>query len=216
MLDLGPWYVARLRKRWAPGTEAYDEHFWELHDTGDWQGFAGLVLRLFPASSLVDIGCGQGAAIQALGRVDPALVLRGFDDSPTAIARARARHLRVDSLDIAAMSRPQARAFAREMGSVDLLLCLEVAEHLPAWHSGKLLDLFTCARRLIFSAAHPNQGGTMHVNERTAGYWIERLAARGFRLSSRDGDLRAGVASLAMAPWYKDNIHAFERTGRTS
>jgi SAM-dependent methyltransferase len=191
--------------------EAYDAAFWDFHDAGDWLGFAALVLRLFPSSSVVDIGCGQGSALSALVRVDPALRVRGFDDSPTALARCLARHLPVRPLDIAALSRADARAFATAIGPFDLAVCLEVAEHLPAWHSAKLLDILACGRRLIFSAAHPNQGGTLHVNERPAEYWIARLGARGFRLAPSDQELRTEVARLNLAPWYKENIHAFER-----
>jgi SAM-dependent methyltransferase len=210
-LELGPWYVARLRRRWGSSSEPYSPWFWDLHDTGDWLGFAHVVLQLFPSASVVDIGCGQGSALDGLARADPRLTVRGFDDSPTAIARARARQLNVDVLDVVSLSHAQARTFSQDLGSVDLVLCLEVAEHLPAWHAGKLLDILTCGRRLIFSAAHPNQGGTLHVNERPAGYWIERLAERGFSLSPRDAELRAAITPLKLAPWYKANIHGFEK-----
>jgi SAM-dependent methyltransferase len=213
-LELGPWYAARLRRRWAPSSESYSPWFWDLHDTGDWIGFARVVLKLFPSSSVVDIGCGQGSALEGFAAADPRLTLRGFDDSATAIARARERQLRIDSLDVVSLSRAQAQTLARDIGSVDLVLCLEVAEHLPAWHAGKLLDILTCGRQLIFSAAHPNQSGTLHVNERPAGYWIERLADRGFHVSPRDAELRAAVATLTLAPWYKNNIHGFERRER--
>jgi SAM-dependent methyltransferase len=208
---LAAWYGDRARRNLRPEAEAYDATFWDFHDTGDWTGFARVVLRLFPSASVVDIGCGHGLALQGLLKVDPTLKLRGFDDSPTAVMRARARRLPVSPLDIVALTRSQARAFAEASEPFDLALCLEVAEHLPAWHSGKLLDTLTCARRLIFSAAHPNQGGIRHVNERAASYWIARLAERGFHLSEADDRLRAEVAALSLAPWYKENIHAFEK-----
>lgn len=211
---LAAWYGDRVRRHFRSQSEAYDETFWDSHDTGDWKGFARVVLRLFPSTSVVDIGCGHGLALQGLREVDPQLILRGFDDSPTAVARARARQLPVARLDIVALTRSEARAFADASEPFDLALCLEVAEHLPAWHSGKLLDVLTCARRVIFSAAHPNQGGIRHVNERAASYWIARLADRGFHLSEVDDRLRADVAALALAPWYKENIHAFEKSNR--
>jgi hypothetical protein len=47
---------------------------------------------------------------------------------------------------------------ASRIASFDLAVCLEVAEHIPAWHSGKLLTILAGAPRLIFSAAQPNQG----------------------------------------------------------
>lgn len=208
---LAAWYGDRVRRRAGASSDAYDAAFWDFHETGDWVGFARLVLRVFPSASVVDIGCGQGLALEAFRAIDPRLRLKGFDDSPSAIARARTRHLDVSPLDIAALTRAEARAFGRTNGPVDLALCLEVGEHLPSWHSGKLLDALTCARRLIFSAAHPNQGGMRHVNERPAGYWISRLADRGFRLASANEELRVELAALSLPPWYGDNIHAFEK-----
>jgi SAM-dependent methyltransferase len=210
-IALAAWYTDRLRRHGPSTSDAYDDGFWDRHETGDWIGFARVVLRLFPSRSVVDIGCGQGLQLQGLREADPTLTLKGFDDSSAALARGRARQLSVAPLDIVGLSRRQARAFADANGRFDLALCLEVAEHLPAWHSAKLLDVLTCGRRLIFSAAHPNQGGSRHVNERAASYWIARLASHGFHLSRLDGALRADVARLTLAPWYKENIHAFER-----
>jgi SAM-dependent methyltransferase len=211
-LELGPWYLARLQKR-AAAADAYDTAFWDFHETGDWNGFARVITRLFPSvTSVVDIGCGQGAALAGLAAVAPHLSLRGFDDSPTAVARARSRQLEVGPLDLIALGSAQARAFARSSAPVDLAICLEVAEHLPPWHAAKLMDVLTAASALIFSAAHPNQGGTLHVNERPAAYWAERLAQHGFTPSTRDEVFRTAVAGLDLPYWYKDNVHVFEKT----
>jgi SAM-dependent methyltransferase len=213
---LAAWFGDRMRKRAGWNSDAYDEPFWDFHDTGDWTGFARVVLRLFPSASIVDIGCGHGLALQGLLAVDPQLRAKGFDDSITAVARARALRLDVSPLDLIALTRADARALASSIGPVDLGLCLEVGEHLPAWHGGKLLDVLTCARTLVFSAAHPNQGGVRHVNERPASYWIARLADRGFRLSPADDAFRTELAALSLPHWYAENIHAFERGAGSS
>jgi SAM-dependent methyltransferase len=63
----------------------------------------------------------------------------------------------------------------------DLVMCLEVAEHLPESAADGLLDSLTAHGGLIlFSAAIPGQGGFQHVNEQFQDYWIKRFAARGF------------------------------------
>ena len=105
---LGAWYGDRLRRHIGPPADAYDDRFWDRHDTGDWVGFARLVLQLFPSRSVVDAGCGQGLQLQGFRGADPGLALRGFDDSATALARARARGLSVAPLDIVGLSRSQA------------------------------------------------------------------------------------------------------------
>jgi SAM-dependent methyltransferase len=208
---LGEWWRARWRDR-EQARDVYDDAFWDFHGTGDWQGLGALILRYCPARSVVDIGCGQGMVLEGLRRADPSLALCGYDASPTARVRARARGFSVDPLDVVALSKSEAGAAARRIATFDLALCLEVAEHIPSWHSGKLLALLAGAPRLVFSAAHPNQGGHLHVNERPARYWIDRLAVVGFRLSPFDDALRAELQALAVPAWYKENIHAFERS----
>ena len=207
---LGEWWWARRHAGdGEEGRDTYDDAFWDFHGTGDWDGLAALILRYCPARSVVDVGCGQGLMLEGLRRANPSLNLCGYDGSPTALRRARARGLSVDPLDVVALSKSEADAVARRIVSFDLAVCLEVAEHIPFWHSGKLLTMLAAAPRLVFSAAHPNQGGQLHVNEQPAAYWIDRLAARGLRLAPFDDALRADLQSLEVPPWYKENIHAF-------
>jgi SAM-dependent methyltransferase len=210
---LGEWFWARRPgRRGDDGREVYDDAFWDFHEAGDWQGLAALILRYCPARCIVDVGCGQGTVLEGFRRTDASLRLFGYDSSPTALLRARARGLSADPLDVVALSEPAASALAQRLSAVDLALCLEVAEHIPVWHSGKLLTILAGAPRLLFSAAHPNQGGRLHVNEQPASYWIDRLARHGFALSGFDESMRAELQSLALPPWYKANLHAFEKT----
>jgi hypothetical protein len=109
------------------------------------------------------------------------------------------------------LSPRDAAAIADEVRSFDLALCLEVAEHLPSWHADKLISIVSAPQRLAFSAAHPGQGGHLHVNERPSAYWIERLASRGMRLAAADEVFRRSVAALDLPSWYGQNIHLFER-----
>jgi SAM-dependent methyltransferase len=203
-------YAQRLRQPQS-GADAYGEDFWTFHDTGDWDGFARTVLAHAPAQSIVDVGCGHGLTLAGFARVDPALVLRGFDESPAALRRARARGLPVEPLDVLGLSATRTTTIAGECASFDLGICLEVAEHLPSWHSDTLLAIVSAPKRLVFSAAHPNQGGRFHVNEQPARYWIERLAARGMKVSAADAAFRNAIAALDLPPWYGENVHLFER-----
>lgn len=65
----------------------------------------------------------------------------------------------------------------------DLLLCLELAEHLPARSADLLI---ACLVRhgdvILFSAAVPHQGGHHHVNEQLPDYWAAKFAEHGFRI----------------------------------
>jgi SAM-dependent methyltransferase len=63
----------------------------------------------------------------------------------------------------------------------DLLVCVEVAEHLRPTRADSLVsDLVIHADSIIFGAAIPNQGGTGHVNEQWPDYWAERFARHGY------------------------------------
>src|SRR5262249_60644531 len=51
----------------------------------------------------------------------------------------------------------------------DLVVCLEVAEHLPTDSAANLLtNLCNAGDVVLFSAAIPGQGGVNHINEKVA------------------------------------------------
>lgn len=205
---LGQWYAARLR----PADESpYDDAFWDRSEVGDWEGFARAILRRVPARSVLDVGCGGGRLLEAMRAADPSLRLAGTDSSGPALERARRRGLDARELDIVSLRRDRVDDAARSLGAFDLAISLEVAEHVPAWHSGKLLRLLARHDRVVFSAAHPNQGGTLHVNEQPAEHWIARFGKMGFALAPWDADFRREIAALDLPWWYAANIHAFER-----
>lgn len=63
----------------------------------------------------------------------------------------------------------------------DLLLCLEVAEHLGEKYADTLVDTAINHSDTIFwSAATPGQTGWNHVNEQPHEYWIEKFKQRGY------------------------------------
>lgn len=63
----------------------------------------------------------------------------------------------------------------------DLVLCLEVAEHLDARYAEGLIDdIVATSDAVLFSAAIPYQGGLHHVNEQWPSYWNDMFRARGF------------------------------------
>jgi hypothetical protein len=58
----------------------------------------------------------------------------------------------------------------------DLVVCLEVAEHLPNESADDLVSsLVNHGDVILFSAAVPNQGGQNHLNEQWPGYWVDRF-----------------------------------------
>lgn len=63
----------------------------------------------------------------------------------------------------------------------DLVICLEVAEHIPESHSDALLNnIIEHGDLVLFSAAIPGQGGFEHINEQWQSYWVDRFEAKGY------------------------------------
>jgi hypothetical protein len=96
----------------------------------------------------------------------------------------------------------------------DLAYCFEVAEHVPPALGDRLVaHLADSAPVVVFTAAHPGQGGIGHVNEQPKAYWIERFDAHGMR--HRDEQAEELARLWRMAPvqsrWLVDNVMVFER-----
>lgn len=63
----------------------------------------------------------------------------------------------------------------------DLVMCLEVAEHLDEKYADVLVDTAIRHSDTVFwSAATPGQTGYNHVNEQPHEYWIEKFKAKGY------------------------------------
>ena len=85
---------------------------------------------------------------------------------------------------------------------VDLVLSLEVAEHLsPSRADGFVADLCAMGSAILFSAAIPGQGGVNHRNEQWQSYWARKFAARGF----------AAFDVVRPLVWSDDSIPAWYR-----
>lgn len=131
-----------------------------------------IVTRLLHPARVADVGCGTGTWLAAFlehGAAD----VRGFDGDYIDRRALEIPHDRFVAVDL---ERPVALE-----GRYDLVLCLEVAEHLPPSRATSLVDALTdLAPVVLFSAAIPLQGGVNHVNEQWPEYWAAQFARRGF------------------------------------
>ncbi len=207
------WYAHRLRASTDGADEAYGSDFWEYHDTGDWDGFARVLLRHAPARSVLDVGCGDGKLLAAVARAAPGTRVLGIDSSPTALRVAAGRGVETRAVDLASTRRSRVEKIAGELGEIGLAVSLETVEHLPPWHSGKLLRLVCAAPVVVFSAAQPGQGGTLHVNERPVEHWVRRFHRLGYAPPAGNEAFRAEVRALDLPPWYAANVNLFVRRG---
>jgi SAM-dependent methyltransferase len=156
---------------------------------------APLVLELAPAQSVIDVGCGRGdwlAVFRDMG-VDDVFGVDGHAAAVSTLVVPHDRFLTVDLTQPISMDR-----------RFDLVLCLEVAEHIPAQAADLLVDSLTrLGPVVLFSAAIPYQGGEHHVNEQWPEYWSARFAANGF--AAVDCIRPAVWRRPEVAWWYRQN-----------
>ena len=90
----------------------------------------------------------------------------------------------------------------------DLVVCVEVAEHLALEAASNIVDSLTRHGDLVlFSAAAPYQGGTDHRNENWLEFWARLFAERAYEPVDT---LRARIWSDSeIAWWYRQNIVLF-------
>lgn len=98
------------------------------------------------------------------------------------------------------------------MMKVDLALCMEVAEHLPAEHADRLVMLL-CAKAdiVLFSAAIPFQQGEGHVNEQWQTYWAALFQKYGYtgRQFHEYADRWTNYERIDL--WYRQNTVLYMR-----
>ena len=193
----------------------YDDAFWDYHTTGDWTGVTDALVRHLSPASVVDVGCGQGLMLSALKQRHPAIRQRGIDSSDAAVRRARGHGIEIERVGLAFFGTQNCAAAATLVEGFDVAVCLETAEHLPPWSVAGLIRVLTRAPVVVFSAAQPGQGGTLHINEQPLDYWRERFQREGFDIDPRDDAFRSAIASLDLPWWYAVNIHVFSKARPT-
>jgi SAM-dependent methyltransferase len=131
-----------------------------------------IVIELLAPRSVLDVGAGTGAWLAAFAAA-------GVDDvQGVEGGRPTGEQLLVPADRIKWHDLEEPFELGRRF---DLVVSLEVAEHLPAARADQFVAMLTNhADAVLFSAAIPNQGGNHHINEQWPTYWATRFADRGY------------------------------------
>lgn len=153
----------------------YDDYFYEELKGGSLSSarvIVPLVMDFTHAQSVIDIGCGIGTWLSVFKE-------RGVKN----ITGVDGPWVSEDALLIPKESfttKDVEKKFSIN-AKVDLAVCLEMAEHIPATQASTLVEtLCSMAPVILFSAAIPFQGGVRHVNEQWPDYWAKYFAELGF------------------------------------
>lgn len=122
-------------------------------------------------NTVVDVGCGEGLWASAFA--EHGCEVTGVDGDYVDRERLAIPADRFVPLDLAAQP-------LTGLGTFDLAVSLEVAEHLPETRAASFIaELCELAPVVVFSAAIPGQAGNGHINERWPTYWDGLFKAAG-------------------------------------
>jgi Methyltransferase domain len=193
--------------------QLYDPPFFQAQSLNSLQSARTALpelFRHFRPKNVVDVGCGVGAWLCAageLGVVECLGIDGGYVDRGALLIPEEA----FVPVDLAAPGLSDAVA-TRRPGRFDLVMCLEVAEHLPFERSAGLVEeLCQLGDMVLFSAAIPFQYGTGHINEQWPEFWAMQFRARDYICFDL---MRAFLwAQPELDWWYAQNLLVFAREG---
>ncbi len=165
---------------------------------------AARILDALPAglnrNRIADIGCGTGTFL--------ASALKAGSSYAFGMEGDWVRKDMLDNPDIVFAPADLEQRFSAP--AVDLVLSLEVAEHLsPGRAASFVADLTTMAPAILFSAAIPGQGGVGHVNEQWQSFWAQLFAAEGY--AAHDIIRPKLWTDEAIPAWYRQNVVLYLR-----
>jgi SAM-dependent methyltransferase len=162
--------------------------------------FRLLAQRDCPASVL-DIGCRSGAYLKYFASQGASLI-RGVDSS-----ERRARYLQLDEYVQVDLGKPVDLA-----QTFDLVICVEVIQHIPAQSECTLISSITrhARERIVFSGARAGQPGAGHINCRPISHWLDLFASAGWYPCLFDS---LALRSLSTFPWFRSNLVVLTRAG---
>ena len=177
----------------------YDKEFYErnykfqkalTYELAPW------IAEKYNPKSIVDFGCGCGHFSGMIAKYSGGVAIGLNVDIPE---NAKIEMRKADLSEPIEMFR-----------GVDLIISLEVAEHIPSDKADIFIDSLTYhGGRILFSAATPGQGGIGHCNEQPHSYWTEKFLTRGYKCLDIIRPLLKDKKEVPF--WYRNNIFLYEK-----
>jgi len=182
----------------------YSQQFYDMIAEGSLSSanvIVPIVTRYLLTRSVCDVGCGTGVWLRVFKEHGTKHIV-GLDGDYVDTAKLLIPRECFRPTDLT-QPLPQGERF-------DLVISLEVAEHLPESCAQQFVrDLTQLSDCVLFSAAIPRQGGTGHVNEQWQSYWARLFDAEGFAVFDL---IRPRVwYSSDVSPWYTQNTLVYTK-----
>jgi glycosyltransferase involved in cell wall biosynthesis len=157
---------------------------------------AEYIKNTFNPKNVLDIGCGPGVFVDALRT--QGIEATGIDIDERVSGKD---YLKLQSL------------FDLTNEKADLVLCIEVAEHIEKEKEDELVTKVVSAvgDTLIWSAATIGQGGIGHINCKTKEEWLKKITKAGLvRNLEKEKTLVDYMAQGYHLGWFKNNVMVFD------
>ena len=133
------------------------------------------IVDLIRPTSVIDVGCGTGTWLKVF-----------HDNGVSQIQGVEGDYLdkKLLVIDESLVIRADLEKHLNINRVFDLVVSLEVAEHLKEDSASTFVDSLTSLGKIIlFSAAIPGQGGQNHINEQWPTYWQNLFSKKGYYFS---------------------------------
>ena len=202
-------YLANCLSRDNQNTEVsmtYDDIFYFENRAGSVMSARAILSTLLPhldCRSMVDFGCGTGTWLWVAHGFGVESI-RGLDGDYVPL-----RQLMIPQDCFCAVDLEEPVVLEKKY---DLAISMEVAEHLHKESADTFVEsLCNAADTILFSAAHPGQGGDGHINEQPMTYWTSKFGKHGF-LPVEIRQLFEGNEDIES--WYRENIVLYVREAK--
>lgn len=150
------------------------KHTEEVHNFKAPKEVVPLIMELVKPSSVVDVGCGLGTWLKEFLNYGVESIL-GIDG-----VYVERKKMKIPEKFFLAKNLDEPLNIIRKY---DLVISLEVAEHLKESSAEKFIETLTkLGDTILFSAAIKAQGGQNHINEQNPKYWINKFNQNGYDL----------------------------------
>ena len=187
----------------------FDSSFYKEHQglRNGYNEIAKIIIDFTRIKTACDFGCGNGYVISYLKNNE--IKVLGLDGSEDVLSIADKNI--VDNIKIADFR------ILQDFGTYDLVLSMEVAEHLKNKHSKVFIKnlIKHSTKYIIFSAALPGQWGDGHVNCRPREFWIKIFQEYGWEYDLVATEAFADVIHnnkiiTEHLPWLINNFSLFK------
>jgi len=167
-----------------------------------------ILIKIFQPSSVIDIGCGIGNFLHVFIKKNITDV-KGLDGNWVSLEVLN-KSIPIECFIMIDLENEFSTFVDRNPRQYDLLICLEVAEHLSQEKASEFIDnICRLSSNVIFSAAIPYQGGENHINEQWPTYWKKLFNNNGY--SCHDIIRPMIWDNSRIHWWYKQNILFFKK-----